>query len=230
MKNKKINIFKGDSEQIAQIKINLSLYGTFFYNSIYAGFTLILGLWYNSSWYLSIAIYYILLAVIRFSLLYYSKSNKAGEDMLSELNRFKICGIFLLLLNTALSAITLFRAFGTYNLPSNDAIALIFAVFTISLFALSIKNIIKYRKYNSPILFAAKLISFSSALVSMLSLETAIIGRYAESIPYNTQRIISTASSFLVLTIIGCIGILMIIKSQRAIIKLKKSNKIPDYS
>ena len=37
---------------------------------------------------------HILLAIMRFSLLYYSRSNKAGEDITSELKRFKLCGRF----------------------------------------------------------------------------------------------------------------------------------------
>lgn len=224
---KRENIRKNDSEQTAQLKINIALYGTFFYNSVYAAFTLSLGLRYNSSWYLSIAAYYILLAIMRFSLLCYLRSNKAGEDMLSELNRFRICGALLLLMNTALSAMAFFMTVENRDLPHNTATTFILAAFTVSLLTISIINIIKYRKYNSPIFFAAKLISFSASLVTMLSLETAIISKYGNSISDSAQRIITTVSAFSVLTIIGIIGVFMLTRSNKAIKTLKsKQNHI----
>ena len=212
-----------DESQLAQLKINLSLYGTFFYNSIYATFTLFLGLWHSSSWYLAIAAYYILLAIMRFSLLYYSRSNKVGEDITSELKRFKLCGILLLLMNTALTAITFYRTIENREFAHHGATATALALFTVSLFTLSIINIVKYRKFNSPILFAAKLISFVSALVSMLSLETAIIGRLGIYLTDRIQKIITGISAFSVLSIIGYIGIFMVIKGSRELKALKAS-------
>ena len=212
-----------DKSQIAQLKINLTLYGTFFYNSIYATFTLFLGLWHSSSWYLSIAAYYILLAIMRFSLLYYSRSNKAGEDLASELKRFKLCGALLLLMNTALSALTFYQTIENREFAHHGATAPALALFTVSLFTLSIINIIKYRKFNSPVLFAAKLISFVSALVSMLSLESAIIGKLGIYLSNKLQRIITGISAFSVLSIIGYIGIFMVIKGSRELKALKAS-------
>ena len=226
---KRKNIQKNDSEQIAQLKINIALYGTFFYNSIYAAFTLSLGAWYRSSWYLSIAAYYILLAIMRFSLLCYSRSNKAGEDMLSELNRFKICGALLLVMNTALSAMTFFMTLESRDLPHNTAITVTLAVFTVSLLAISIINIIKYRKYNSPIFFAAKLISFSASLVTMLSLGTAIISKYGNIISNNAQKLITRVSALSVLSIIGAIGIFMVIRGNKEIKKLKLQKNPKKY-
>ena len=211
--------------QVAQMKINLTLYGTFFYNSVYAVFTLFLGLWHNSSWYLSIATYYILLAIMRFSLLYYSRSNKAGDDVISELKRFRFCGVLLILMNTALSGITFYRTIENRDFTHHGATATALALFTISLFTLSIINIRKYKKFNSPILFAAKLISFVSALVSMLSLETAIIGRLGATLDDTTQKIITAVSAFTVLAIIGYIGIFMIIKGNKSLNLLQRSQQ-----
>ena len=212
--------------QIAQLKINIALYGTFFYNSIYAVFTLFLGLWHSSSWYLSIAAYYILLAIMRFSLLYYSRSNKAGENLVAELERFKLCGILLLLMNTALSALTFHRTMENRDFIHHGATTTALALFTISLFTISIINIIKYRKYNSPVLFAAKLISFTSALVSMLSLETAIISRFGANLGDKLQRIITGVSAFTVLAIISYIGIFMVRLGSKNLKKLKSTSEV----
>ena len=213
-----------DPSQIAQLKINLALYGTFFYNSIYATFTLFLGLWHSSSWYLSIAAYYILLAIMRFSLLYYSRSNKAGDDVIAELKRFRFCGALLLLMNTALMGLTFYRTIENRDFLHHGATTTALGLFTLSLFALSIINIVKYRKFNSPILFAAKLISFVSALVSMLSLETAVISRFEYILGERWQRIITGISAFSVLAIIAYIGAFMVRRGNRMIKALQAEN------
>lgn len=212
---------KNNTTQIAQSKINLTLYGTFFYNSVYAIFTLILGIFHKSSWYMSIAAYYLLLAVMRFSLLYYSRSNMAGTDIMSELKRFKFCGILLIIMNTALSGLAFYKTIQNRNFKHHGATAVVMALFTVSLFALSIINIIKYRKFNSPVLFAAKLISFVSALVSMLSLETAIISKLSNTLNSDIQKLITGLSAFAVLSIIAYIGIFMTVKGNKAIKSLK---------
>ena len=210
-----------DPSQLAQLKINLTLYGSLFYNSVYAIFTLALGFWHKSSWYLSIAAYYILLAIMRFSLLNYSRSNKAGENVISELKRFRICGILLLLMNTALSALTFHRTLENRDFTHHNATATALGFFTFSLFAISIINIIRYRKFKSPVLFAAKLISFVSALVSMLSLETALISKLSDKLGDTWQRAITGISAFTVLAIIGYIGIFMVANGNKELKLLK---------
>ena len=210
-----------ESSRIAQFKINLTLYGTFLYNSAYAIFTLCIGLWHRSSWYLSIAAYYILLAIMRFSLLYYSHSNKAGENLISELKRFKFCGALLLLMNTALTSLTFYHTIENRDFRHKGATAIALGLFTLSLFALSIINVIKYKKFNSPVLFAAKLISFVSALVSMLSLETAVISRYASTLSDKWQKIITGISAFTVLAIIAYIGAFMVVRGNKMIKELE---------
>ena len=213
---------EADPSKIAQFKINVTLYGTLFYNSIYAIFTLFLGHWHSSNWYLSIAAYYILLAIMRFSLLYYSRSNKAGEDLLSELNRFRFCGIILLIMNTALSAMTIYQTIKNREFAHHGVTTAALGLFTLSLFALSIINVIKYKKFNSPVLFAAKLISFVSALVSMLSLETAVISKLGAYISDKAQKIIMGISAFTVLAIIGYIGVFMVIRGSKELKTLCK--------
>ena len=158
---------------------------------------------------------------MRFSLLYYSHSNKAGENLISELKRFKFCGALLLLMNTALTSLTFYHTIENRDFRHKGATAIALGLFTLSLFALSIINIIKYKKFNSPVLFAAKLISFVSALVSMLSLETAVISRYASTLSDKWQKIITGISAFTVLAIIAYIGAFMVVRGNKMIKELE---------
>ena len=42
----------------------------------------------------------------------------------------------------------------------------------------SVVHVVRYRRYNSPVMSAAKRINLVAALVSMLSLETAMLARF----------------------------------------------------
>lgn len=203
-----------------QLRTTFFLYGTFFYNAAYGSFQLFLALSHNSIWYYSIAAYYTLLAIMRFSLIRYSNSHVAGEDMFEELQRFRFCGRMLLFLTAALAAVTFYRTVDNSEILHSGATSVALAIFTVCSFAFSIINVVRYKKFNSPLLYAAKLISFASALASMLSLETAIIGHFADKLSDAAYRAINSANSFIVLTVIAYIGLFMLTKGNEGLKKL----------
>ena len=207
-----------------QLHINLSLYGTLAYNTLYATFQLFTGIHYNSVWYLSIATYYTLLAIIRFSLLLYSRANKAGEDLETEYKRFRLCGILLLCMNSALSAMTFYITWKNQELKHHSATTIIFAVFTFASLALTIINIIRYRKLQSPLFLAAKLISLVATVVSILALETALMGRFSAQISDELRQIITGVTGVGVLTVTTCVGLFMIVKGNKSLNDLKEKN------
>ena len=207
-----------------QLHINLSLYGTLAYNTLYATFQLFTGIYYNSVWYLSIATYYTLLAIIRFSLLLYSRANKAGEDLETEYKRFRLCGILLLCMNSALSAMTFYITWQNQELKHHSATTIIFAVFTFASLALTIINIIRYRKLQSPLFLAAKLISLVATVVSILALETALMGRFSAQISDELRQIITGVTGVGVLTVTTCVGLFMIVKGNKSLNDLKEKN------
>ena len=207
-----------------QLQINLSLYGTLAYNTIYAAFQLFAGIYYNSVWYLSIATYYTLLAIMRFSLLHYLRANKAGADLESEYKRFRFCGVLLLVMNSALSAITFYITWQNQELRHHSATTVIFAIFTFLSFTLAIINVIRYKKLKSPIFFAAKLISLVSAVVSILALETAIMGYYSAQISDEARQIITGITGTGVITVTICVGIFMVVRGTKNLKKIKKES------
>ena len=207
-----------------QFKINLSLYGTLAYNTLYATFQLFTGISYNSVWYLSIAAYYTLLAIMRFSLLLYSRANKAGNDIETEYKRFRFCGILLLAMNAALSAITFYITWQNQELKHHSSTTIIFAIFTFISFTLAVVNIVRYRKLKSPLFLAVKLICLVSTVVSILALETAIMGRLSSQISYELRQIITSITGVGVLTVTVCVGLFMLLKGTRELQKLRKLN------
>ena len=82
-----------------------ALYQGFFINLLYAGIKMFTGIFYRSVWFITLAVYYILLALMRASLLNYVRS--AGKNKVSEWKRYRLCGIILLFMNIALTGIVI---------------------------------------------------------------------------------------------------------------------------
>ncbi len=206
-----------------QFRITIFLYGTFFYNAVYGSFQLFLALSHNSVWYYSIAAYYILLAIMRFSLIRYSNSHVAGEDLVEELQRFRFCGRMIIFLTAALAGVTFYRTIDNHEILHSGATSVALAIFTICSFTFSIVNVFRYKKYNSPLLYAAKLISFASALASMLSLGTAVLGHFADRLSDTAYQRLNSINAYTVLGIIAFMGIFMLKKSGEELKKLSAS-------
>lgn len=77
-----------------KFRTETSLYQGLFINLLYVALKFGSGIYYRSVWFASLAIYYLLLAVMRFSLLHYVRSRK--DDRVSEWKRYRFCGIVLL--------------------------------------------------------------------------------------------------------------------------------------
>jgi uncharacterized membrane protein YfcA len=79
-------------------------------------------------------------------------------------------------------------------------------------------NVIRFRRHGSPIHSAAKMISLTAALVSMLSLETAMISQFGGDDGF--RMIMTSISGGVVCTFVLAMAIYMIVRSTRF---LKKS-------
>ncbi len=105
-------------------------------------------------------------------------------------------------------------------------VGFVMAAYTFYITITAVVNLVKYRKYDSPVMSAAKVISFAAALVSMLSLETAMLSRFGseDSSPY-FDRIMIGATGAGVCVIIVSVSVYMTVRSTKQIKRLKSSDK-----
>lgn len=205
------------------LRINISLYMTLFINTAYALMQLGLGFYHHTIWYFSLSIYYILLAVMRFFLLKHTRKHVAGQDRMLELLIYRFCGILLILLHTALSAIVFYITWQNRGFVHHPITTIAMAAYTFFSLTKAIVSLIKYRKYQSPVFSAAKVISLACAMVSMLTLETAMLSAFGQPGQENFRRIMTGASGAGVIVIILIIAIRMIITSTKEYRHLKKN-------
>lgn len=172
--NKYAKIWFGD----ARLRIIVTLYGSLIWNTAYAVFQLGLGFWHKSLWYFSMAAYYISLAIMRFFLVNHTKKHEPGEEMREELIRYRRCGWIFLVMNLALTVIIFYIVSQNRTVKHHEITTIAMATYTFVTFTMGIVNLVKYRKYNSPVFSASKIISLATACVSMLTLASSMISTF----------------------------------------------------
>lgn len=164
-----------------RLRVNVTLLGSFLWNSAYAVLQLLLGIRYESAWYYSLAVYYFLLAIMRFFLVRHSTRNLPGEKMREELVRYRLCGEIFLVMNLALTTMIFYMIFRGQRVSHHEIVTIMLAMFTFITFVTAIVNIFVYRKYNSPVYSASKAVNLTAACVSMLTLESTMLATFGNA-------------------------------------------------
>lgn len=95
------------------------------------------------------------------------------------------------------------------------------AAYTFASFTMAVINMIRYRKYQSPVLSAAKAIGFTAAMVSMLTLETTMLTVFGEGEKGDFDRIMTGSTGAAVTLTVLIMAVYMIVKSTKEL-KAKK--------
>lgn len=230
-----IRFFKSfkDENKYAQIwlkdtrlRVNVSLYGSLIWNVAYALLQLGMGFWHHTFWFYSLAGYYIALAVMRFFLVRYTSRHKPGERMREELVRYRACGIVFLLMNIALTLIIFFMVYWNRTFEHHEITTITLAAYTFTSLTMAIVNVVKYRKYKSPVYSASKAISLAAACVSMLTLESTMLTTFGDgTMDMTTRRIMLGATGGVISVFIIVMAIYMIVQSNKKIKQLKTAEE-----
>lgn len=200
----------------AEFRTETALYQGLAINLLYAGIKLFSGICYHSVWFITLAAYYILLAVMRFSLILFVRGKGNSErDKILELRRYRLCGIILLFMDWALVGIIILVVHQNSGFEYPGMLIYAMALYTFYATITAVINVIKFRKYKKPVLSAAKVINLTAALVSMLSLETAMLTQFgaAEDPAFRKIMTVSTGAG-VSMTVLG-MAIFMIVNSTK---------------
>lgn len=203
-----------------RLRVKVSLYGSLVWNTLYGLFQLWLGFYHHTFWFYSLGTYYICLAVMRFFLALHTRRYAPGENMRLELQKYRACGWIFLFMNLALSLIVFFMLYWNRTFTHHMITAIAMAAYTFTAFTAAIVNVIKYKKYNSPVFSASKAISFAAACVSMLTLTSTMLTAFSDgAMDAATQKIMLGGVGLAVLTVVLAMAVSMIVKGTK---KLKE--------
>lgn len=207
----------------AVFRSQISLYGSLFINLLYVAVNLFSGIRYHSAWFIALACYYVLLSAMRAVLVRYVHRKPVGQDIPAEFRRYRACGLILLLMNQALVGIIIYMVTQNRGFSYSGNMIYAMAMYTFYITISAIINVIRYQSHGSPVISAAKVISLTAALVSMLSLETAMLARFGSD-ETEFRRIMLGISGGVVCAVVLAMAIYMIARATKQLHKLKNNN------
>ena len=206
----------------ARLRVNVSLYGALAWNALYGILQLWLGFYHRTFWFYSLGAYYICLCVMRFFLVWHTRKYAPGERMQAELKKYRACGIVFLMMNLTLAMIIFFMVYWNRTFEHHMITAIAMAAYTFTALTTAIINVIKYRKYNSPVYSASKAISFAAALVSVLTLESTMLTTFGEeTMTVIKQKWLLGATGGAISVLIVAMAIDMIVVGTKKLKQLK---------
>lgn len=213
------NRYMTDKVFRTKISLNLSL-GI---NLAYVAINVLSWYLYQSWWFVCLAVYYVILSVMRFLLVRYVRINDLGANRYGELKRSLACSYIMLLLNFFLSGAVMMVVYQNKGFEYHGIMIYVMAMFTFYNATFAIIDLIKYRSFESPVMSTAKGISMAAALVSMLNLETAMFAEFGADMAKEDQRlmIILTGAGISITVII--MAIYMIVRCTKEIKKTRCS-------
>lgn len=161
-------------------RAKLSLCASLIFNFLYAIIQFVSSIYYRSVWFGALAILYILLAAMRFLLLRRTSLNGNELDCAVEVRKYRICGVILLFMTPVFASILILVVHKNSHATYAGPLIYLMAIYAFCKIIAAIRSAIKFRKCGSPVISAAKVISLISAIMSILSLETAMLTRFEE--------------------------------------------------
>ncbi len=184
-----------------------------FLNFIYGLFKLGTGIYYMSWWFITFAIYYLVLCIMKFTIVKDIKK-EVGINLKDEYKKLKLTGIILLFLNLILSGIIVLIIKQNQEITYAGFIIYIVAMYDFYLIISAIIKVIKYRKDHSPLLASSKCINLTVAMISIVSLEVAMVSQFGNN--DSNFKLIVTSLSGLGITIINSgMAIYMIYRANK---------------
>ena len=198
-------------------RTEISLYLSLIISLLYVGINL--WSWHvsRSWWFVVLAVYYVIMAVMRFLLVRYVRIHEIGTSILGEWKRSRICACILLLINLSLSGAVLMILYRNRGYDYPGVMIYVMALYTFYSTTHAVVDIVKYRKLGSPIMSTAKTVSLSAALVSMLNLETAMFAQFGANMAQQDQNLMIILTGAGISVTVVTLSVILIVRATKEI-------------
>lgn len=200
-----------------EFRTHISLYAALGVNLLYVGVNVLSYVLYRSMWFVVLAVYYMILSVMRFLLVRYVRKIGIGKDRLGELKNTMLCSAILLTVNFVLSGAVLMILYQDRGFEYHGVLIYVMAMYTFYMTTHAVIDLIKYRKYHSPVMTTSKVIALSAALVSMLSLETAMFSQFGQDMSPESKWLMVALTGAGVSIAVVAMSVYMIVRANQEI-------------
>ncbi len=219
-KNKYAGRYMTDAVFKTQVGLFISLAGNVFYITINA----ISAYVFHSHWFAIFAFYYGIMALTRLLLVRYVDRNEIGQSRIGELKRVRACAYILITVNITLTGTILMMLYYGKGFTYRGFMIYVMALYTFYATINAIVNLIKYRKYNSPVMSMSKVVKLTSTMFSMLFLETAMFSQFGHETPAEVRSSMILATGVGICIFVTGISVYMIVHSTREIYELREKS------
>ena len=164
----------------------------------------------SSLWFAALSVYYAWLTFMRVNIVTYRQTLAA--DGREELRRYRQTGIYLLFLTTVVMVLGVVSNRLGYRPSYATHMLVVVALFAVYNVTFAIINLHKWRKLEDPLISASKALSLSCALVSVYSLQTAAIGRFAATSDARVINFFTYATPIAIFLVIASISLFIILR------------------
>ena len=175
------------------------------------------GAYYRTLWFVTLGVYYILLIVMRTGLLRNVQAQQIGINLKSEYKKYLQTGILLLFMNLIVTGIVtmMFQEGRVFSYPGFLIYAM--AAYAFYSLGLAVYGMVTYKKYNSPLLSATRAVNFAGALISILSLEIALLHQFGTNDPALFAERMVGITGMGITILVTIIGVYMIVKGKKGL-------------
>ena len=192
---------------------SVSIYQGVAVNFFYVVFRIATGIRYASIWFISMAVYYLVLGGLRVYLIFcYRRRNPKLERRC-----YHTTAWLLFLLNIPMGGMIVLMVRTNSGFSYPGYIIYLSALYTFYTMMTSTLKLAKFRKLGSPILSAAKVLNFIAAMMSILGLQTAMISRFSEN-GESYRKMMNAITGGFVYSIVILIAVIMLLHN----IKIRK--------
>lgn len=189
---------------------SVSIYQGAAVNVFYVVFRIVAGIRYASVWFISMAVYYLVLGCLRAYLIVCYRR----RDPELEHRCYHTTAWLLFLLNVPMGGMIVLMVRTNSGFSYLGYIIYLSALYTFYTMVTSIQNLVKFRKLGSPILSAAKVLNFIAAMMSILGLQTAMISRFSEN-GESYRKMMNAITGGFVYGIVILIAVIMLLCSRK---------------
>ncbi len=190
----------------------------------YAAFYAMLGVALLSVWYGMLACYYVMLAALRATVVFYHKGKRRrgenADERKEKIHRAKIyisCGVVIGLFTLPLSISILLMVAEKATFSHGGLMIYVAATYTTYKVVMTIRNLVKARKSTDMTVRTVRCINLADSFVSVLALQTAMFHSFSPDFSTDTFNAVTGAAVCLATVIIGAF---MIVGGVREITKI----------
>ncbi len=177
-------------------------------NAVYAAANCALGVLQRSFWFITLGAYYLILSVLRFSVIYWYHRTGREESCAAEPFLFRLSGVLLMLLAWVLAGSSYLSARFDVARPHHQIIMIAMAAYTFTKIVLATINAVNARRRTQPLLTILRNIGSADALAAMFSLQRSMLVSFGGMEPEGIL-LLNAATGGVVCIAIFCIGIYM---------------------